>query len=422
MRRKIIIAATFVALMSLQSCHSRDKQESPSSPFTEADIGSVDATLIEEYQKHRVLFIAHDNHTSKVPQKVLQRLLHLVGNDENLAGVIIERHHDSIDVWNQATNEGIDRLVQETKEWIKSHPTPIDSEMSREIRKKKLSIYSNLCMTPEWTYTLTDVAKDIQNLNKKRNEPLRIIPIDGISRYKKIYWPQRTISDTDFVKTDSGCESFVGGSYITSIMREHDTAATFADVYKNLPPEKKLIVIYHSGHLILDTEECFAQFDDGPRNFRRIRSKDTWRHLFFSQYPEAKSQSGTIFVDSNAYSRDGQLISTATYSFNASITNENGKDEFSLGRNALDRLTGNYLSYVIPGSGFHDSIKTFNPRSESRVADQYDAMVYIRGESSDDFYKHPPTDYDAEICQPIMKSDVDPWGCINELCSGDGTP
>lgn len=254
-----------------------------SSPAAHADIPSEDQVfdenvttptnlLLRMYQQSPLLVLGAANHCNSKIYVDLKELLKKVGTDPHLKYIVIERAHDAAAFYRDLSLHPLHEV------WKQNH---FDSSSSRK---------NALCASPEWAYTVQNVMPFIQKLNRKRppGNKLLVTAIDGISSNIPIDWPKyRGPYSSQRCDLSDQHDAFL---YATSGSRENDSEDLFQkNIWQNLKPGEKAIVVYHGMHLIRSVTTC-TSFLRGQDSWSTDLAKLTWFSQFLDGNPDATSR------------------------------------------------------------------------------------------------------------------------------------
>lgn len=240
--------------------------------------------LYQAYQQGQVLLIGTSNHSNFQHYDRVLELLELVGNDPNLKYIVMERSHEVDEFYERLSTNGFDSVVRDF---------PFSSEKART---------DNLCLNPEWSYTIKEFLPKLREMNKSRL-PLRPILVRGMEGM-----PAELSAGPMMRVNDGTCSGTSFGSppnykfpslelFALSRSRELKTQENFEkSIWNDLKPNEKVIYISHYMHLIDGFEGCRpSQDEDG--NWTANVEPLTWLHPFFLSHPEARKQFKIILMD-----------------------------------------------------------------------------------------------------------------------------
>lgn len=232
--------------------------------------------LIERfYTKSQILLLGAANHRNYQHHEYLLELLKKFGADESLRFIVLEQFHDNAEFYRQLSIKPLREVLNEFD--------------FRDNHKRAIT----LCWSREWSYVYTHVFPVIQEINRRRKIPLVVVAVDGFSSSLPVNLPRKA-------EVQSNDCTFEDPAYWTDMVhsrdREEATAKNFyVDVWSQLKPGQKAIVLYHQQHLYRGFESCGVVTRNG--RFVSEIGPMNWFTAFLQAHPEAGPAMRLIVFD-----------------------------------------------------------------------------------------------------------------------------
>jgi hypothetical protein len=247
--------------------------------------------LYQAYQQSRVLLIGTSNHTNFQHYNHLLELLEIVGNDPDLKYIVMERSYEVSGFYELLSTLSFESAMKQFKF------TP------------ERTLTDNLCLNPEWSYTIKEFMPKLRKINRLRGSkrPILLKTIEGMPA-------DLSAGSVPGVK-DGNCSATIFNNFSEmelnslSLTREIKTQKNFEkSIWNDLGPNEKVIIVSHYMHLIDGFKGCRPSMDD-QGNWTANIEPLTWLTPFFSSHPNVKKDFKLILIDEKdwGYNPNGGL-------------------------------------------------------------------------------------------------------------------
>lgn len=412
----MILSLCFAAT-ALACSDSKHKSKEEKVSINDDELLDVDSALLKLYNDNQILFIGHADHSSTNPQKFVERLIRLVGNDENLTGIALERYHDNESAFQEVMDKGFETYYESKFDRVRENSLIPFDQQPVEVKNQLLSTFNTLCLSGEWSYTFQHFASNIRAATSYRAKPLKIFAIDGIHSQQLLDWPSLSPENNLRLAGNPECPGFKRTEFNSSSRRELATAQRFEDLYSALAPQQKLIVLYHVNHLVTDTTGCLADFEEGPKDFKVKRTDLNWAQIIREKFPEIEAKSKLVFFDSQYKNAQSKVDLSSNFDFVSRLLERSGNKDFFIGESTLARFSKPYLEYLNPKSHWSETKTQFHFRSELSMADQFAGIFHIEAAPDSFVSDHTFVDYYPGICKAITGNGFNPFQCKSFDCT-----
>ena len=260
------------------------------------NLRDADDLILELYREHQILGIAHVSHYSSRPYLLLQKLLENIAGDEEAPIVVIERFGKAAPFYEKLSDE------TDYKKVIREHKFENEKEKALE-----------LCDGPEWAYSIANFMPFVAQLNQKRpvGKKIRVTTVDSAeAKYFDSDKNGKMIQENGESYRPGNCQlppmsKDIAMPVILFPMsgdREVETKKNFeSKIWKVVEPskgKKKVIVLYHSAHLVRGLETCFAHTTEKePKKWTSNWLPLPWMSRFLSAHPEMDKLTAIVLAD-----------------------------------------------------------------------------------------------------------------------------
>lgn len=343
----------------------------------------ADDALLEAYKNSQVLAIAAGNHSTYWKFDLAEKLLDEVKNDKNLKYIILESSNELAPKMQQASLPSLSYL-------------DVFNETDKPLR-------DFLCSSNEFAYGLGSLLKKVRSINLSREQdPILLTAIDGVNINRNPYWP---LSDFNFDLrhfdlNTTECSpvpmiEILNPIYVSSANREDDTANNFLDLFMSLKPEEKVIIIYHTAHLVPTIHSCMAAMDEqSVSQWTNSLSPLSWYQRAVEASPSLRSKTKLVLLDEKdtQYSIHGNFKFLSQYATSLSLDSRvviKGED--------LDRYSSFTKGYdILQQSSFLINYMGQGDRDNFSHKDLFD--YYIWEKASEKFQFPPSKESFPEVC------------------------
>lgn len=236
------------------------------------------ALLEKYYSRSQILFLGLAYHVNYQHIDRLRDLLKMIGQDENLKYIVLERAGD-LKVFYEILS------VKDLKASLKDFSF-----------KDRETLRYNICHH-EWAYTIDKLLPDVRAVNQRRVSPLLVTAVDGMRSYWKESYPETVKTAVDGDCRVEELPPKWDMLYVTSTNHEIASAENFYNkIYKNLGPKDKVIVLYNRGHLLTSFKACLPYMVN-TELFEARKNFAFWIDFLYELAPEAKKVSNLVLFD-----------------------------------------------------------------------------------------------------------------------------
>lgn len=313
-----------------------------------------DTLILDLYKQSHILALGEANHANYKIYTHLKTLLEKVGMDPDLKYLAIERSHNLAGFYESISKKSVD-----------------DETVFRHLPTLNHKIYTldggGFSADP---YFITSVAPLIQELNKKREHPLIIIPIDGSQV------GERPLPPLPIARDHEGIIPTELTTYSASWDREAETSHLFKErVLNQLGSNGKVIVLYHLGHLAQGIQGHFAKINFKENIWEAAEwHPSSWLGFTLEENPELRQKTKVIAFDEK--DSNGSWAPNGTFKFTQRQALRNPNQSFGVEmKDFKDRIKENGLENFSEQTSmrmyFGDVLKSDKPLTE-----MFDAIIW----------------------------------------------